>query len=53
MAEKNLEQLKAKVLETKADLGIAFDGDGDRVGVVDENGKHANTNAYLVDEILD
>ena len=36
--EKNLEQLKAKVLETKADLGIAYDGDADRVGAVDEKG---------------
>ncbi|WP_424814090.1 phosphoglucomutase/phosphomannomutase PgmG [Roseococcus sp. YIM B11640] len=35
---KNLEQIIAKVLETKADLGIAFDGDADRIGVVDGNG---------------
>ncbi|ABS24384.1 phosphomannomutase/phosphoglucomutase [Anaeromyxobacter sp. Fw109-5] len=37
--EKNLEHLKAKVLETKADLGIAYDGDADRVGAVDERGR--------------
>ena len=36
--EKNLEDLKAKVLETQADLGIAYDGDADRVGAVDEKG---------------
>jgi len=36
--EKNLDDLKAKVLETKADLGIAYDGDADRVGAVDEKG---------------
>jgi phosphomannomutase/phosphoglucomutase len=36
--EKNLEHLKAKVRETKADLGIAYDGDADRVGAVDEKG---------------
>lgn len=36
--EKNLEALKKKVLETKADLGIAYDGDADRVGAVDEHG---------------
>ncbi len=36
--EKNLEHLKAKVLETGADVGIAYDGDADRVGAVDEKG---------------
>jgi phosphomannomutase/phosphoglucomutase len=36
--EKNLEQLKARVLETGADLGVAYDGDADRVGAVDEKG---------------
>ena len=36
--EENLAFLKAKVLETGADLGIAYDGDADRVGAVDEKG---------------
>jgi phosphomannomutase/phosphoglucomutase len=36
--EKNLEHLKAKVREVKADIGIAYDGDADRVGAVDEKG---------------
>jgi len=36
--EENLGFLKAKVLETGADLGIAYDGDADRVGAVDEKG---------------
>ena len=36
--EKNLEDLINKVRETKADVGIAFDGDADRVGIVDERG---------------
>ena len=36
--EENLASLKAKVLETGADLGIAYDGDADRVGAVDERG---------------
>jgi phosphomannomutase/phosphoglucomutase len=34
----NLAALIAKVHETGADLGIAFDGDTDRIGAVDENG---------------
>ena len=34
----NLEALIAKVLETKADLGVAFDGDGDSMGLVDSKG---------------
>jgi phosphomannomutase / phosphoglucomutase len=36
--EKNLQALKDKVLEVKADVGIAYDGDADRVGAVDEKG---------------
>lgn len=34
----NLYQLQLAVREEGADLGIAFDGDGDRIGIVDENG---------------
>lgn len=34
----NLRQLRAMVCSQRADLGIAFDGDGDRLGVVDESG---------------
>lgn len=34
----NLEQLIATVRSQKCDLGIAFDGDGDRIGVVDDEG---------------
>ncbi|MCK5510314.1 phosphomannomutase/phosphoglucomutase [Candidatus Parcubacteria bacterium] len=34
-----LEELQKKVLETGADLGVAFDGDADRVGFIDEKGK--------------
>ena len=33
-----LKDLGKHVLAHKADIGFAFDGDGDRVGVVDNNG---------------
>lgn len=36
---KNLEQLKEAILQNQADLGFAFDGDGDRLGVVDGKGR--------------
>ncbi len=39
MKEANLAALKAKVAEVRADLGVAFDGDGDRMGIVDELGR--------------
>lgn len=35
----NLQDLIAKVQETGADIGLAFDGDGDRLGVVTNSGK--------------
>ncbi|MGE0553448.1 MAG: phosphomannomutase/phosphoglucomutase [Gemmatimonadales bacterium] len=35
----NLEDLVAAVRRTGAELGIAFDGDGDRIGAVDEDGR--------------
>jgi len=34
-----LQELQQKVIEKKADLGISYDGDADRVGFVDETGK--------------
>ncbi|MGB7203178.1 MAG: phosphomannomutase/phosphoglucomutase [Pyrinomonadaceae bacterium] len=37
--EENLQDLIAAVKKTHADVGIAFDGDGDRIGVVDETGR--------------
>ena len=37
--EATLKDLKAKVLEVGADIGIAFDGDSDRIGVVTPEGK--------------
>jgi phosphomannomutase len=36
---KNTEDLRAMVVKEKADLGIAFDGDADRCGFIDEKGE--------------
>jgi phosphomannomutase len=36
---KNLEQLIAAVAAERADIGIAFDGDADRIGIVDDGGR--------------
>ena len=35
----NLDFCKKKILEDNLDFGIAFDGDGDRIGVVDDKGR--------------
>lgn len=37
--EENLQQLRRLVLDEKLDVGIAFDGDGDRIGVIDDKGR--------------
>ncbi len=46
--EKNQEQLKNKVKEIKADIGIGFDGDGDRIGIVDEKGNIVPIENYAI-----
>ena len=37
--EANLDQLKELVAREKCDLGIGFDGDGDRIGIIDQHGR--------------
>ncbi|MGN6356002.1 MAG: phosphoglucomutase/phosphomannomutase PgmG [Novosphingobium sp.] len=37
--EKNLADLRALVAEKKLDFGVAFDGDGDRIGAIDGEGR--------------
>ncbi len=44
----NLKKLSEKVIETQADLGIAFDGDGDRVGAVDEKGNIITIDKFMI-----
>lgn len=46
--EKNNEQLKAKVISEHADLGLALDGDADRIGVIDERGQMIYADMYMI-----
>ncbi len=51
--EENLEQLKKKVLEIGADIGIGFDGDGDRMGMVSNKATFIPTDQYMIIFIRD
>ena len=51
--EDNLKDLKAKVVAEGADLGISYDGDGDRVGIVDDKGNYVPTDIYMIVIIRD
>jgi len=44
----NVKDLIEEVKKQDADLGIAFDGDGDRVGVVDKYGTHYSADYLLI-----
>lgn len=46
--EENLAALKKEVVKAKADCGIAFDGDGDRIGIVDETGKMVPIDNFMI-----
>lgn len=46
--EDNMTDLERKVKEEGADLGIAFDGDGDRIGIVDEKGNLVKTDMFML-----
>ncbi|MBO4519865.1 MAG: phosphomannomutase/phosphoglucomutase [Alphaproteobacteria bacterium] len=51
----NLNGLRESVLKENADLGLAFDGDSDRLGVIDSDGNHLETDRLLpifAEEIL-
>jgi phosphoglucosamine mutase len=41
------EEMRATVIREKADVGISFDGDGDRVAMADEDGHLLDGNAIL------
>lgn len=49
----NLRFLRKRVLETNADIGIGFDGDGDRVGFIDEKGDYIPTDQFMIIIIRD
>ncbi len=48
IVEDNLTDLKYKVVEEKADLGFAFDGDGDRCAMVTEKGEFIDADKILI-----
>jgi len=45
---RNVVDIQAKVIEVGADLGLAWDGDADRVGVIDERGRRHEADLILV-----
>ena len=46
--KENMEQLSKAVLSNHADLGIGFDGDGDRIGIVMENGQMLPIEYFMI-----
>ena len=51
--EKTLDTLKEVVVENKADIGIAYDGDSDRIGIIDEDGKFLTGDKLLLIYAMD
>jgi phosphomannomutase/phosphoglucomutase len=45
--KENLKDIKKEVLSQRADLGFAFDTDGDRVGLIDNQGRQVSGDACL------
>ncbi len=45
--EQTLGILRDRVIRDDYDLGIAMDGDGDRLGIIDKNGRYINANEIL------
>ncbi|MDO5114275.1 MAG: phosphoglucomutase/phosphomannomutase family protein [Planctomycetia bacterium] len=46
--ESTLGELRTRVVSGGYDLGIGVDGDGDRLGIIDSNGRYINANEILV-----
>ncbi len=51
--EKTLDAVKKAVVDNKADLGIAFDGDSDRIGVIDSAGNSLTGDKLLLIYAMD
>lgn len=45
---KNMRDLQQKVIEVGADIGLAYDGDGDRIGLVNELGERYEADYILI-----
>jgi len=50
---KNLQAISRAVIENKADIGIAFDGDSDRIGIIDSKGRQLTGDKLLLIYALD
>ncbi len=46
-SKQGLEELRTRVMAGGYELGIAFDGDGDRLGILDANGRYLSANEIL------
>jgi phosphomannomutase/phosphoglucomutase len=46
--EENTRDLQARVVAERADLGLAYDGDADRMGLVDEKGRRHEADLILI-----
>lgn len=51
--EKTLDTLKEVVVENNADIGIAYDGDSDRIGIIDSEGKFLTGDKLLLIYAMD
>ncbi len=51
--EKTLDTLKTAVIMNNADIGIAYDGDSDRIGIIDNNGRFLTGDKLLLIYAID